>query len=108
MFSLIVILILLALAFPVLAIIALVVAIDMRGAVRRLEQRVLDARAPCPARPHPCPQRTRGTAPSPNLRRQQSQRPRNLLRLPRHRRRRHVRPDHASTAFLAAAATDRP
>src|SRR5580700_1490509 len=38
--NLIVILVLLALAFPIIAIIALVIAIDLRGAVRRIEQRV--------------------------------------------------------------------
>jgi uncharacterized membrane protein len=41
MFDLIVILVLLALAFPVIAIIALVMVIDLRGLVRRLDQRVM-------------------------------------------------------------------
>jgi uncharacterized membrane protein len=40
MFDLIVILVLLALAFPIIAIIALVMVVDLRGLVRRLEQRV--------------------------------------------------------------------
>ena len=38
--NLIVILVLLALSFPIIAIIALVISIDLRGAVRRLEQRM--------------------------------------------------------------------
>src|SRR5579862_2396945 len=51
--NLIVILVLLALAFPIIAIIALVIAIDMRGAVRRLEQKVrmLELGAPPAAAP---------------------------------------------------------
>jgi uncharacterized membrane protein len=58
MFGLIVILILLALAFPVIAIIALVMVVDLRGLVRRLEQRVLllehaATPGPAPARAAP-------------------------------------------------------
>ena len=72
MFDLIVVLVLLALAFPITAIIALVMVVDLRGLVRRLEQRVrmlehaappraAAARAtpeayPAPAAPQPAPQ----------------------------------------------------
>jgi uncharacterized membrane protein len=78
--NLIVILVLLALAFPIIAIIALVIAIDIRGAVRRLEQRVrmLELGAPpadAPARvttaappqptPPPAPQSATAEPPAP-------------------------------------------
>ena len=68
--NVIVILVLLALAFPIIAIIALVIAIDLRGLVRRLDQRVRmlehaappaaaparDLGAAPPAQPRPAPQ----------------------------------------------------
>jgi uncharacterized membrane protein len=70
MFDLIVVLVLLALAFPILAIVALVMVVDLRGLVRRLEQRVVmleharqpsavpaqtAAAPPVPPRPEPQP-----------------------------------------------------
>ena len=77
--NLIVILVLLALSFPIIAIIALVIAIDMRGAVHRLEQRVrmLELGAPPavaparaaaaapPAPPPPAPQAAAAAAEPP-------------------------------------------
>jgi uncharacterized membrane protein len=78
MFDLIVILVLLALAFPIIAIIALVMVVDLRGLVRRLEQRVrmlehavppgatatraAPATPPAPAPPQPAPQPTSESA----------------------------------------------
>jgi uncharacterized membrane protein len=71
--NLIVVLVLLALSFPVIAIIALVIAVDLRGVVRRLDQRVrmLEHAAPpaaAPARvaaaaPQPAPQPTAAAEP---------------------------------------------
>ena len=63
MFDLIVILVLLALAFPVIAVVALVMVVDLRGLVRRLEQRVIALERPAP--PGPAPVRTEPAPPPP-------------------------------------------
>ena len=63
MFDLIVILVLLALAFPVIAVVALVMVVDLRGLVRRLEQRVIALERPAP--PGPAPVRTEPASPPP-------------------------------------------
>jgi uncharacterized membrane protein len=67
MFDWIVILVLLALAFPIIAIIALVMVVDLRGVLRRLEQRVrmLENAAPPGAAPARAPAAPPRPAPEP-------------------------------------------
>jgi uncharacterized membrane protein len=67
MFDWIVILVLLALAFPIIAVIALVMVVDQRGVLRRLEQRVrmLEHAAPPGAAPARAPAAPPRPAPEP-------------------------------------------
>ena len=112
---LIVILVLLALAFPIIAIIALVMAIDLRGLVRRLDQRVRMLEHAAPP----------GAAPARDRADRSSRRAGAATGRSRHGRRAagpppppspqcsataaasHVGPDRAGAAFLTAAAADR-